>query len=987
MDRKKVLLILLILTLLAPIQVAARGNPDVGLPKVDRLIKDRNYNEAILELAKYMTETPEDFDGAQRRIRKIINMREDYNDQALILLLVLANEPTNDQKKLDMINYLESLEKNPNKSTSEFITQTKSAAQFTYYRAKFDEIMNEGDLLIDQGLYVDAARKFTEGYVFYKNEFDEESDPELVSKINARLGNIMNSMGPYATLQETFIQALTGAETAIGTGNHAESVSALARLDSELEQLGKVRNGIAEHGWYFSDTFDEAQSKNQIVTDNSFLPFAWRFTLGRKTAGRYEGILGAMDAQWNQAMDRVEKVTEDAVWANWHQGYEMMGAGSIESANVSLDKARRFASLGKAFPAGSSRFTRRPDTFGMRDPAKASERYGRIETLIDGMTELGRTYEGYLSLRDRIDSVAVQQPAPELLRAGQSTTVRAFSSLLEELSSISKRFTQIVSTADAMPTVGAYTMEYKSRRDELASSIDRALLDIYLGISGFQERSALTMADEWTSVHDEGLRLLEGTPSGEAGAIQYFPGESLVAFNKVKNGISSDRKVLQNIIASMEKVPAPVLADAEYAADVNSVKASLARLDSFLEQTGADIARANASILKANLARQEYDLRYAQAKVALGKSDYQGARDNLQRARERINQSLALQESIALRADSDRRLEQLGNEITRVENESVVREVRSLISSGRNYYYLGNFDQAEQLFIQAKTRWSATNVEDNAEIGNWLEIINTALSMKTGRSIPVSAPLYPQMSQILSSANQLYVVGRGLMTSGKRAEAITVLSSAREKLQQLQLVYPLNQDAGTLTLRIDQVIDPDSFKTFFSQRVEYIRLNYRTERQEAYSDLLDLYQINPSFPGLKGLLDEVEIYLGIRLPPPDLKAIARSKELTGSAQKIYEANTRSMFQIALNQLDEAIKLNPDNPTAIALKDRVQTAIGGQSVAVLSAEDEAKYQKAVQELQKGNKITASALVEQLIQNPKSRNSSKIIDLKKRIDSQL
>ena len=44
-----------------------------------------------------------------------------------------------------MIAYLESLEKNPNAATQAFIADTKAAAQFTYYRAKFDEILTVGD--------------------------------------------------------------------------------------------------------------------------------------------------------------------------------------------------------------------------------------------------------------------------------------------------------------------------------------------------------------------------------------------------------------------------------------------------------------------------------------------------------------------------------------------------------------------------------------------------------------------------------------------------------------------------------------------------------------------------------------------------------------------------------------------------------------------------------------------------------------------------
>ena len=148
-----------------------------------------------------------------------------------------------------------------------------------------------------------------------------------------------------------------------------------------------------------------------------------------------------------------------------------------------------------------------------------------------------------------------------------------------------------------------------------------------------------------------------------------------------------------------------------------------------------------------------------------------------------------------------------------------------------------------------------------------------------------------------------------------------------------------------------------------------------------------MYEIDSDFPGLKKLVDDVEIYLGIKIPPPDPASIARSSELTRSARRIYDANSRSVFQVALSQLDEAIRLNPDNQEAITLKDRMQTAVGGQAVAVLSAKDEERYQQAVRELQRGNKITASALVEQLMQSPGSRNSAKIADLKRRIDSQL
>jgi hypothetical protein len=70
-----------------------------------------------------------------------------------------------------------------------------------------------------------------------------------------------------------------------------------------------------------------------------------------------------------------------------------------------------------------------------------------------------------------------------------------------------------------------------------------------------------------------------------------------------------------------------------------------------------------------------------------------------------------------------------------------------------------------------------------------------------------------------------------------------------------------------------------------------------------------------------------------------------------------------------------------------MKDRIQTSIGGKAAVVLSSEDEAKYQQAITELQNNNIVTANALVEQLLQKPSNRHSSKILDLQKKIKALL
>lgn len=987
MIKKSIFITVFLFSLLLPALVYAGGNPEVGLPKVDRLIKERNYNAAILELASYMNEKPEDFDGAQRRIRKIITMRESYNATALELLMVLVNEPTNDKKKIDMIANLEGLEKNPNKATQEFIVNTRDAAQFTYYRAKFDEIMTTGDALIDEGRYIEASRKFSEGFVFYKQEFDDASSPETISKVNANLGGIVSAIGTISEMQVSLEAATAACEKAVAEGNGPGADSTWATLDAELARLARTRNLIADSGWYFEDSFQAAQKGAESVTENSFLPFAWRFTLGRKTAGRFEGVLGSIDAQYNAVLDRIERATDGTIRKGWTDGLSSIESGDVETGVVSLKGGMRFATFGSTVPSAAKRLTARADTFGTRNAAAEARRYTNTGAVLAALSELGNSFDTYYAIKARAETASGAEPTAQDIRVQPaSPRVKAWGNLIGEFDALLARTNRLGTAVAQLDQIPLYSDEFATIRGNLISSISADTLAQYRAQAGFQDKSASLALTEWQKTITDGTALLDGVAQ-EGGQTLYYPTESLAAFTRVRTGIVADRKSIVAALGALEGSPKSVQADAAWLESVGGLRKTLDGLDALYANAGAEIARANSRILQASLARQEYDLRYSQAQASLKRNDFDSARENLQRSREKVNQSLAYQEAPSLRTDSDRKLESLGTEITRIENESVVREVRSFISSGKNFYYLGNMDQAEELFLRAKTRWSATNVESNPEVKNWLDIVNTALSMKTGRTIPVSAPLYPQMSQILSSANQLYDQGKLLVDAGRRTEGVAVLSSAKEKLQQLQLVYPMNQDAGQLSLRIDQLIDPAAFRLFFSQKVESIRQNYKSERQIAYSDLLDLYQINSNYPGIKQLLDEVEIYLGIKLPPPDPQAIARSAELTRQAKKIYDANARSMFTVAVQQLDEAVKLNPDNQVAIALKDRIQTSMGGASVAVLSAVDESKYQQAVQELQKGNKITASALVEQLLQNPKSRNSAKIQDLKKRIDSQL
>jgi hypothetical protein len=72
---------------------------------------------------------------------------------------------------------------------------------------------------------------------------------------------------------------------------------------------------------------------------------------------------------------------------------------------------------------------------------------------------------------------------------------------------------------------------------------------------------------------------------------------------------------------------------------------------------------------------------------------------------------------------------------------------------------------------------------------------------------------------------------------------------------------------------------------------------------------------------------------------------------------------------------------------MALKDRIQVELGGGGSVILSSTVEREYQRAVQALQQGNTLAAMTIVQQLLQDPRNRNSTRIQDLQRRIESLL
>jgi tetratricopeptide (TPR) repeat protein len=325
----------------------------------------------------------------------------------------------------------------------------------------------------------------------------------------------------------------------------------------------------------------------------------------------------------------------------------------------------------------------------------------------------------------------------------------------------------------------------------------------------------------------------------------------------------------------------------------------------------------------------------------------------------------------------------LGQAITAAQTQIIIVEVRDLINSSRNLYFNGNFQQAQDNLFRARNRWALTGQDENQEIEHWLRLVYIALNMNVERVISPTAPLFPEMSQLLNQAQRNFEEGQRYINAGQRDLGMAKFDEARQLTREVRLVFPFNQDAGLLDLRIEQFLDPPAFNAAFTQRLNTAIAGTRQQSIVAFADLLNLAEINPQYPNMRAIIIQAEVNMGIRLPTPDPADIALSRDLTASARRIADANLVAQYEVALTQLDQAIRLNPNNTEALQVRDRLLPRINLPGAIVLTREDELAYNEAERHHLAGNNLAAYSILQRLMQNPQNRNVEKLARLYDRV----
>lgn len=995
----------------------------LSLKYIDNLINETEYDTALNFLNEYLKENPDDFDKVERRIKKIMKAKNEYAFLAEKLIDMINSGNSTDKEIYEITKKLEQFEKKPSNRNLQFIADLKNYAEFTYFRKQFNDIQIAATDFSQKNDCVNAIKTITSGFWLYKDNFYDlwKDDLEVISQTDTVVNSLNENLLPF--LENDFINSLQKSVNSfinsVNSKKIEDSLSEFEKAKKMFIQFEEYRKKILIAGRNLQNHQENMQKKDASLTDSSYLSFLTGFLYGTENI-EHSGIINFLNNQF----DYFTKQMNDCVFAMVQNHYKnfLNSITSINYQNIEKYTMLQIQVLDLYDLTINTEF--QPIENPLEDYyiplqyiVKLSQNSVNLSKL-NSLVNLQKTQKDNLLLNfsKNQKNENLIKPMFDFLQEHQSlyfdlpnqniTNLQFFN---ENASSNLNYWIELEQIYQSIFTsINNSSSEIvQSLWEQIAKFYQEKSFNMYKIIKDFNECAKNYETGFFTKIPESIYleinnditksifyeKTFDLDKELDFGINYSYPNLTLKIIEYNNNEIEKSVKQIDNDLQIIEEYFQNSLYKNELIDLVENTKNYiLQQKQNILElkQNALLIAESSQTkIINSTLAKNEGDLLFEQGENALKNENFELARRKIQEALSKYDESLNNQNDEEMRQIWDEKLQLIGLQIAQKENEVVVKDVRNLKNRAKDAYFNGRFDDAEKLLNEAQIRWAVTNIEQDEEIVNLLNFVTTAISMKTGREIPPSAPQYPEMSQIINIANQYFDEGMILYEKGEKENASISFEKSLENIQKIQYLYPLNQQASILTLKINKMQDTQKFTEEFSQKIKNAELMCQSQatRQEGYANLLDYAQIEPNFKGLRDLIYQVEIDIGIRRKPVQNNDESQARRLITDAKNEFEnaGNNTKKLENALEKINKALNISPDNENAISLKDKIMTKIGGNTATVLSTEDERLYQLAIRRLQSNNIVGAKAIVEKLLQNERNSYSQKIMDLKNKIEA--
>ncbi|MDR2600995.1 MAG: hypothetical protein LBC53_00875 [Spirochaetaceae bacterium] len=995
----------------APQDFFALGRRDAVIDQADKLISEKRYMDALKLISQSSWIWEDSFDFAQERLRVIMRITDLYNQLAGSLLDAVRDSPQDVDKLLAMGGRLRELENAAHSETTRnVISQIYIAARFSRYSMELNKIMTEARVMIDAGEYAGALEKYQSGFMLYRDEFinagfGASEEAEVFSRLSSIADYTESISKMLQPLRELSSQASLLPKTRAAAPQAASLCESAAEYFNALINIKKSTRDFRD---YFQERSDSIDSEQKDAQAKNYLFLLVYLIDGRENQNTREGFLGVYDAVWNSAQPQMEELLTGILRETNSYTASLLEIGAYQSVldieKNSIAANEKLSDLLKKYISFTStddveRFLIAEDEI----PRAKLELYVNIDYILKSQNfffdaaRAGREYENLYAAGYKGDTLADWENGLILIDKAleieetKRLKISEIGNIIENGVILSENdfnqlnsYSQILNVSEALDALEKAKGFLQKLSGIVLTDELRIVSTSYTLKNHFSEKNISAMEGTVDEAAALSMGEIEEDENGEEAVIKR-PQEAIEKLGGLTEAILNSEETLQNTLSSYDNEPDRIPKDGGLGVLRLETLALLERLNQIKRIQNEQIGLLTVQMAEAEQLYEEGLVLIRRARLELENKSFSTARSMTEEAAQKYATSLSLRQSPKVRRSWDETLTPLNAEIARLEYETVVDEIRRLVTRARAVYFDGEYENAELFLTQAANRWAVVSPTPDSEIVYWLSLVRGALSLQSGRTIPETAPLYMAMSQLLNEARKNYDAAVSLIKKGEQKEAEARLNRARGQTSEIRFIFPMNREAGVLDLRIDQMLNPENFDRQFTSRLAAAAAETKRGSREAYAEMQNLASIRPDYPGIQNMLYQAEIDIGLRQKPVDASTANRSAELARRAQALL--NNPGGYDEALRLVNEALRINPNSSLAMNVKDRLQISMSRQNVAVVDRNTEQEYIRAISELQRGNTIIALSIVQRLLQNSSNRNSVKINELLRRIEAML
>lgn len=378
--------------------------------------------------------------------------------------------------------------------------------------------------------------------------------------------------------------------------------------------------------------------------------------------------------------------------------------------------------------------------------------------------------------------------------------------------------------------------------------------------------------------------------------------------------LQSQQKVLadnfENNPSWKEVENLPILVES---ADAHLLK-NIAQLNNLTSAVASISKEADAMILSSKVAKAKADSLFEDARVAVEREEFERAESLLEQAREKYSESLGFAEDANLREVNYTQRADLEDNIYKGRNRVVVRNVRSILDEAQSQYNLEEYDRALEVVSSAERVWKTLHTEEddkNLEIEDFKALVELARDATEGRELSPDDQLYSVISQNLSFATQYFESAEEYKKIGDSEQYDSDLKQSEKLVGDVKRIYPRNQAASILQLKINRLKDPVTFRKEFDEKIRVAKnkvdTGNRDAKNEGYNDLLAYQKLEPNYKDLNSIVYDAGITMGVIARPVTNRELIKSIGYLQEAERLYKiAKNDADYDKVIELADKAI---------------------------------------------------------------------------------